>query len=119
MCPVFERRFACGYVRRAGSCLLSLAALLSLSAAARAQATVHREELPASDLSLVELLDTEVVSASLSEQSLAEAAAVIDVITQEDLRARGYRSVAEALQSVAGVDLISDHYKWNMGGRGV
>ena len=77
------------------------------------------EEPSPSDLSLVELLDTEVVSASLSEQSLAEAAAVIDVITQDDIRARGYRSVAEALQSVAGVDLISDHYQWNMGVRGV
>ena len=101
--------------------LAGVAALLLLQSTAFAQAPGRREreELPASDLSLVELLDTEVVSASLSEQSLAEAAAVIDVITQADLRARGYRSVAEALQSIAGVDLVSDHYQWNMGVRGV
>jgi iron complex outermembrane receptor protein len=94
--------------------------LVHAAALAQAAASAQAPEEPASsELSLVELLDTEVVSASLSEQSLAEAAAVIDVITQDDIRARGYRSVAEALQSVAGVDLISDHYQWNMGVRGV
>jgi iron complex outermembrane receptor protein len=108
--------------RRAGVHLAVVAWLLLVHTRAFAQAPrqlKEREPLPVGDLSLVELLDTEVVSASLSEQSLAEAAAVIDVITQEDLRARGYRSVAEALQSIAGVDLISDHYQWNMGVRGV
>lgn len=111
--------FACGGSRVVPLRLASIAALLLLPTAAHAQAPTHREELPVGDLSLVDLLDTEVVSASLSEQSLAEAAAVIDVITQEDLRARGYRSVGDALQSIAGVDLISDHYQWNMGVRGV
>jgi iron complex outermembrane receptor protein len=109
--------------RRAPWCLglAGLLALLAVPATASAQSTHTREtaELPTADLSLVELLDTDVVSASLTEQSLAEAAAVIDVITQEELRARGYRSVAEALQSVAGLDLISDHYQWNLGVRGV
>ncbi len=99
-----------------------MAALGLLPTEVCAQSTIRsqeHEELPASDLSLVDLLDTEVVSASLTEQSLAEAAAVIDVITQDDLRARGYRSVGEALQSIAGLDLISDHYQWNLGVRGV
>ena len=68
------------------------------------------DEAP-SDLSLVELLGTEGVSASLGEQSLAEAAAVIDVVTQEEIRARGYRTVGEALQSIAGIDVTSDHYQ--------
>lgn len=103
---------------RLASALLPLLVHLSAKAQTPAGAQVS-DEPTQSDLSLVELLDTEVVSASLSEQSLAEAAAVIDVITQDDIRARGYRSVAEALQSVAGVDLISDHYQWNMGVRGV
>ena len=103
---------------RLASALLPL--LVHAAALAQVSASAAPSEEPSpSELSLVELLDTEVVSASLSEQSLAEAAAVIDVITQDDLRARGYRSVAEALQSVAGVDLISDHYQWNMGVRGV
>jgi outer membrane receptor for ferrienterochelin and colicins len=122
VCPEPKLGETGGVSRRAGLHLAVAAGLFLLPAGASAQSAAHakeHEDLPASDLSLVELLDTEVVSASLSEQSLAEAAAVIDVITQEDMRARGYRSVAEALQSIAGVDLISDHYQWNMGVRGV
>ena len=107
MCLASGWWFACGGSRVVPLRLASIAALLLLPTAAHAQAATHREELPVSDLSLVDLLDTEVVSASLSEQSLAEAAAVIDVITQEDLRARGYRSVGDALQSIAGVDLMT------------
>ncbi|HEX2876110.1 MAG TPA: TonB-dependent receptor [Polyangiaceae bacterium] len=122
MCPASARRLTSGgrlrvRVRLLGT-LLPLLVQITALAQTTAGARDHDEPTP-SDLSLVELLDTEVVSASLSEQSLAEAAAVIDVITQEDLRARGYRSVAEALQSVAGVDLVSDHFQWNMGVRGV
>jgi len=122
VCSELERRSTGDTSRRARLHFAVAAACLLLPARALADVTgpsKDREELPASDLSLVELLDTEVVSASLSEQSLAEAAAVIDVITQEELRARGYRSVGEALQSIAGVDLISDQYQWNMGVRGV
>lgn len=71
------------------------------------------------DLSLVALLDTQVVTAARMEQSLAEAVAVIDVITAEQIRERGYANVAEALASVAGIDPRYDQYQHDLGVRGV
>ncbi len=81
--------------------------------------TPEGREIAESDLSLVGLLETDVVSASRSEQSLARAPAVIDVISQSQLRARGYHTIAEALPSIAGIDVTSDHYQESVGVRGV
>ena len=71
------------------------------------------------DLSLLDLLQLEVVSASNASESVARAPAVIDVITAEDIQKYGYRTLGEALESVAGLDLLHDHYQYNLGVRGV
>ncbi len=60
-----------------------------------------------------------VLSASKSAQSVEEAPAVISVITAEDIRRSGYRSVGEALRSVPGVYLLDDHFKGSLGVRGI
>jgi outer membrane receptor for ferrienterochelin and colicins len=108
---------------RKGRCWLGAAWLFATcsphAVAQSANPAPDAREITASDLSLVGLLETDVVSASRSEQTLARAPAVIDVITQAQLRARGYRTVAEALQSLAGIDVISDHYLESVGVRGV
>ncbi len=71
------------------------------------------------DLSLIDLLELEVVSASDASESVARAPAVIDVITSEELTRFGYRTLAEALESVAGLHLVHDHAKYSLGVRGI
>jgi len=71
------------------------------------------------DVSLVGLLELEVVAPTLTAQTTAEAAAVVDVVTAEQIQERGYQTVGEALGSLSGLDLINDHYQYNLGVRGM
>src|SRR5690349_1303552 len=61
----------------------------------------HRRDLL--DLSLEELSNIEVTSASRTEESLAGAAIAITVISNEDLRRSGVTSLPEALRVAPGV----------------
>ena len=60
-----------------------------------------------SKMSLRELLDLTVISPTQVSQKMSEAPAIISVITANQINERGYRSVGEALQSVAGIDPLS------------
>ncbi len=70
-------------------------------------------------LSLEELAKVEVITAGRVGQQISQAPAIISVITAEQIRESGYRSVAEALQSIPGMDFITDHLHSNVGIRGV
>jgi outer membrane receptor for ferrienterochelin and colicins len=71
------------------------------------------------DLSLDELINVQVVSATKKEQSINEAPAIISIITRQQIWERGYRTVGEALKQTAGLDVLHDRYQFNMGLRGV
>ncbi len=60
-----------------------------------------------------------IVSATKSAQLLDDAPAVISVITSYDIEARGYRSVAEAVQSLAGIYVANDGVEPNLAVRGI
>lgn len=63
---------------------------------------------PAADLaglSLEELLKVEVTSVAKKAQALGNVAAAVHVVTQEDIRASGARSLPEALRLAPGVDV--------------
>jgi len=60
------------------------------------------------ELSLEELMNIEVTTASKKEQTIAEAPASVTVITREDIRRYGYRNLAEALLRVAGLYVDND-----------
>lgn len=62
----------------------------------------------------------EVVSGSARrEQSLGEVASAVTVIPGDQLRRFGYRTVAEALQAVVGVNVVDDRMLPRVGVRGV
>lgn len=66
------------------------------------------------------LLNTPVeVAAKWTKQRLADAPAIVSVITGEEIRELGYRSVAEALQSVPGLYAVDDFLAPNLGVRGI
>jgi outer membrane receptor for ferrienterochelin and colicins len=70
------------------------------------------------DLSLEQLRALKVTSASLHDQNLEDAPASITVITAEEIRKFGYRTLAEALSWVRGFYATSDYSYTAIGIRG-
>jgi iron complex outermembrane receptor protein len=76
-------------------------------------AGVHAGALaqPVSDLNalpLEQLLNLDVVTASKIPQKISEAPSSVSVITAEDIRQRGYRTLTDILQSVPGTTISYD-----------
>ena len=70
-------------------------------------------------LSLEDLMTIEVTSVTKKSQQLSHSAAAIYVISNEDLRRSGVRSIAEALRMVPGVQVARlDANKWSISSRG-
>jgi iron complex outermembrane receptor protein len=81
-------------------------------------------ETPAADITemsmeqLMSLQVTEVYSASRFKQSVTEAPASVTIITREDIRRFGYRTLADALRSVRGFYTSYDRNYNYLGARG-
>ncbi len=86
-------------------------ALASLSTAARAE-----REL--TELSLDQLLDLPVVSASRFEQKASETPAAVTVVSHDDIRQYGWRTLAEVLRSLRGFYVHNDRGYDYVGTRG-
>jgi iron complex outermembrane receptor protein len=71
------------------------------------------------ELDLEALFNTQVEVATKKAQSLAEAPAVVTVISAEDIRERGYTSVADALRAVPGFYMVEDNFLPSLGVRGI
>jgi outer membrane receptor for ferrienterochelin and colicins len=76
------------------------------ASAQRTQAESDREIQKLASLSLDELLNITVVSATRSEQRLIDAPAPMVVITAEDIRDRGYTDLAEVISDLPGFDVV-------------
>lgn len=92
---------------------LLLALVTALAPAGRSAAPSDYTEM-----SLEELAAIPVYAASRCEQSPAEAPASVSIITADDFRKFGYRSLAEALRSVRGVYITYDRNYSAVGLRG-
>lgn len=74
---------------------------------------------PIEDLDLEALLELPTVSSAKVEQRAAQAAAVVTVVTAEELRSRGYTCIADALRVVPGFYDVYDQVTHNVGVRGI
>ncbi len=94
-----------GWIRfRRWSLLLALVLTLPAFGAAKAQATAAEDEFEDfSEIALEELLNVTVISASKLEQDLSDSPNAIWVITAEDIRRAGVRTIPEALSLAPGV----------------
>jgi iron complex outermembrane receptor protein len=97
-----------------GAVLLFVA--LACTPAAGEQAAADLSGLPIEELARVEI-DT-VYGASKYLQDIAEAPASVTIITRDDIRNYGYRSLAELLQSVRGFSVTYDRNYYYAGIRG-
>jgi len=86
--------------------LLLLMAMTSESNRASARAEENPHDL--TEMSLENLMNIEVYSASKYLQSSAEAPASVTIITSDDIRKYGFQSLAEILQSVRGFYVTYD-----------
>src|SRR5882672_3943196 len=70
-------------------------------------------------MSVEDLMNMQVTSVSKRTQKLADAAAAIFVLTQDDIRRSGATSIPEALRMVPGLQVARiDENKWAIGSRG-
>jgi iron complex outermembrane receptor protein len=100
-----------------GKCrLIPAIGALTAAFAATAQDNVELERL--TDLSLEQLLDVRITSASKFSQRASDAPASVSVLTAEDFRTYGWRTLADALRSVRGLYVTSDRLYSFLGVRG-
>jgi iron complex outermembrane receptor protein len=97
----------------------ALLALLASTGWAAELPVTRQGFLDPPQISLEELLTTEVVSTTKRPERLAEVPAAAYVITQEDIRRSGVTSIPEALRLAPGVHVARiDANKWAIGVRG-
>ena len=99
--------------RRAAAAALLVAASLGPARAARAQ------KVEIGTVGLDRLLDLSVESVSRREELASDAPAAVFVLTAEDIRSQGFRTVGEALRSVPGLFTYLDGHWSSLGVRGV
>ncbi len=77
------------------------------------------EDSSLTDLTLSELMEVELTSASKKTEKLSEVAAAVYVVTNEEISRSGATSIPEALRLVPGVDVAqTDPNKWAVSIRG-
>ena len=115
--PELQRLISCSIFRITMSTVLATCMLLcSMTGSAKAAAIAPTD---LTELSLEELMNIEITSVSKKPERLADAAAAIFVITQEDIRRSGVTCIPEALRMVPGINVARiDSNKWAITSRG-
>ncbi|HEX8614497.1 MAG TPA: TonB-dependent receptor [Telluria sp.] len=95
---------------------IALAAALASVAQPAVAHPDHQQDLNA--LPIEQLLNLEIITASKFAQKISEAPSSVSVITADDIRRFGYRSLADILRSVRGVYVTDDRNYSYVGTRG-
>ncbi len=85
---------------------LPVFACLLISSIARAQNDTIPDVTKLIDLSLEELMNIKVVTASGYLQTTTEAPSTVTVITAQQIAERGYEQLQDALRDIPGIDMI-------------
>ncbi len=111
------RKPSFGAGRSAGRTMLAGFAAMVLAANLGAQ---RQQRVPdVTTLSMEDLMNMQVTSVSKRTQKVADAAAAVFVITQEDIRRSGATSIPDALRLVPGLEVARiDQNKWAIASRG-
>jgi iron complex outermembrane receptor protein len=75
-------------------------------------------EIDLADLSLEELMNIKVTGASKFEQTVSEAPSSVSIVTADEIKKYGYRTVAEILKSIQGFHITYDRNYTYIGMRG-
>src|SRR5258708_20876171 len=114
---LFNRDHKTSPAMRAGRIFLSgfLSVLLAGSTVAQ-----NSQRVPdVTSMSVEDLMNLQVTSVSKHKEKLADAAAAIFVLTQEDIRHSGATTIPEPLRLVPGLEVARiDENKWAIGSRG-
>ena len=98
--------------------MLALALALASAVFSQAQAQAQAPTGKLTTLSLEQLLEVTIVGASKYEQKQSEVAAAASVITRQEMKAFGWRTLGEALSSLPGVHTTYDRQYLYLGTRG-
>ncbi len=94
-------------------------ALLGVMGLCLSPVAAQAEDKSLLDLSLEQLMNTQVTSVAKKSQKLEDAAAAITVISQEDIRRSGMTSIPELLRLAPGLQVAQiDASTWAIGSRG-
>lgn len=85
--------------------MIAIASMLALAIPASALSAPPEEKPPIERLSLEELMDVEVVSASNTGEKISRAPATVIVISRDDIEARGYRDLSQILDDLPGMEV--------------
>jgi len=104
--------------RRTAGCLRSavISALLAVTATTTAAPLDSQQDLTA--LPMEQLLNLEVYTASKFTQKVSEAPSAVSIITAADIKAYGYRTLADILKSIRGMYVTNDRNYSYVGTRG-
>jgi iron complex outermembrane receptor protein len=115
MSPIHKNEIS--WMARAGRMLL--AGTLAVCPLANASAAGPQSVPDVTSMSLEDLMNMQVTSVSKRPEKVADAAAAVFVITQEDIRRSGATSIPDALRMVPGLEVAQiDQNKWAIGSRG-
>jgi iron complex outermembrane receptor protein len=102
-----------------GAARILLASFLAVCLTATTEAQTSKSVPDVAAMSMEDLMNMQVTSVSKRTQKVADAAAAIFVITQEDIRRSGATSIPEALRLAPGLEVARiDQNKWAIGSRG-
>lgn len=98
--------------------LIATLAFFALSNTSNNVQAADNSKLDLTRTSLEQLLELEVVTASKIARQVSDAPSAVSIVTAEDIKAHGYRTLAEILSSMRGLNITNDRAYDFLGGRG-
>ncbi|MDO9150572.1 MAG: TonB-dependent receptor [Methylotenera sp.] len=106
----FNSSFYCGLLVLVGTAQ-------SFPSLAESSDTLNQADL--TQIPIEQLVTMDVLSASKIASQMSAAPSAVSIVTAEDIKAYGYRTLAEILESMRGLYITNDHAYSFLGGRGL